>query len=280
MNTLQYLARCARCVGTIRNRLLCAPLSANDGASSRSSQQQHGHGTSSHSHFQYRNNSSLISGNGTANTPLNVKAEDMDTYAVAILNSDDNESAKLSLKNMRIEQILKQAPGTHARDCLSLSLTSLGDAASRKRRAILNHYSVNNKIHPWFVLPRGSEIVMSFGCVRAIINRQTAYIFEAHKPTIRQQALRIAENVQKTDSFTLNDGQIILHARSKKDLPNFELRCVEEVIREVCTMYDRRIRLYEPIVNSLMDRMNSEAFSPSGLHKLVPVKDSLQRFGE
>jgi hypothetical protein len=33
-------------------------------------------------------------------------------------------------------------------------------------------------------------------------------------------------------------------------------------------------------VNSLMDRAASEAFSPSGLHKLAPVKDSLQRFGK
>eukprot|EP00580_Thalassiosira_gravida_P011548 CAMPEP_0201649052 /NCGR_PEP_ID=MMETSP0493-20130528/38696_1 /ASSEMBLY_ACC=CAM_ASM_000838 /TAXON_ID=420259 /ORGANISM="Thalassiosira gravida, Strain GMp14c1" /LENGTH=133 /DNA_ID=CAMNT_0048124837 /DNA_START=62 /DNA_END=460 /DNA_ORIENTATION=- len=43
-------------------------------------------------------------------------------------------------------------------------------------------------------------------------------------------------------------------------------------------MYSRRLRLYEPIVNSLMDRVTNEAFSPAGLHKLVPVKDSLQHF--
>ena len=54
---------------------------------------------------------------------------------------------------------------------------------------------------------------------------------------------------------------------------------VEQIVREVCRMYGRRIRLYEPIVNSLMDRVTNEAFSPSGLHKLVPVKDSLQHFG-
>ena len=44
-------------------------------------------------------------------------------------------------------------------------------------------------------------------------------------------------------------------------------------------MYSRRLRLYEPIVNLLLDRITNEAFSPSGLHKLVPVKDSLQHFG-
>ena len=84
----------------------------------------------------------------------------MDTYAVAILTPNTNSSAKLSMKNLRIDQILKEAPGTHARDFFSLSLTSLGDAASRKRRAMMNHYSVNNKIHPWFILPRESEIIV------------------------------------------------------------------------------------------------------------------------
>mmetsp|Transcript_17919 Transcript_17919/g.37737 ORF Transcript_17919/g.37737 Transcript_17919/m.37737 type:complete len:354 (+) Transcript_17919:730-1791(+) len=94
----------------------------------------------------------------------------------------------------------------------------------------------------------------------------------------KQQAIRIAEGVQKRDHFTLHDGQIIYRHESKQKRPHFEIRMVEEIIREVCTMYNRRIRLYEPIVNSLMDRVTNEVFSPSGLHKLVPVKDSLQHF--
>lgn len=96
----------------------------------------------------------------------------------------------------------------------------------------------------------------------------------------KQQAIRIAEGVQKRDHFTLHDGQIIYRHESKQKRPHFEIRMVEEIIREVCTMYNRRIRLYEPIVNSLMDRVTNEVFSPSGLHKLVPVKDSLQHFGK
>ena len=50
-------------------------------------------------------------------------------------------------------------PGTHPRDLFSLSLTSLGDAHN-KRRALASHYSVRNNIHPWFILPRESEIVV------------------------------------------------------------------------------------------------------------------------
>ena len=98
---------------------------------------------------------------------------------------------------------------------------------------------------------------------------------------LQQQARRICENVQRKDYFTMNDGHILFHnnnSNSKK--AHFEINMVEEIIREVCTMYNRRIRLYEPIVNSLMDRVSNDTFSPSGLYKLVPVKDSLQRFGK
>ena len=121
---------------------------------------------------------------------------------------------------------------------------------------------------------------MAFGCVRAVINKESALIFDAHKPTIRQQSLRISKQLMRKDSFAFRDGEIIFHGgKGSSKSTQFEIDMVEQIVREVCTMYSRRIRLYEPIVNSLMDRVTNEAFSPSGLHKLVPVKDSLQHFG-
>ena len=78
----------------------------------------------------------------------------------------------------------------------------------------------------------------------------------------------------------MRDGEILFHNSTINKKAHFEINMVEEIIREVCTMYSRRIRLYEPIVNSLMDRVSNETFSPSGLYKLMPVKDSLQRFGK
>jgi hypothetical protein len=79
----------------------------------------------------------------------------------------------------------------------------------------------------------------------------------------------------------MSGGQILFHNNNNNNKKaHFEINMVEEIIREVCTMYNRRIRLYEPIVNSLMDKVSNDTFSPSGLYKLVPVKDSLQRFGE
>ena len=83
----------------------------------------------------------------------------------------------------------------------------------------------------------------------------------------------------RRDRFAFRDGEIIYHHNGgKKNNSQFEVNMVEEIVREVCAMYSRRIHLYEPIVNSLMDRVTHDAISPSGLHKLIPLKDSLQRF--
>ena len=91
--------------------------------------------------------------------------------------------------------------------------------------------------------------------------------------------MRISNQLMRKDTFAFRDGEIIFHnGGSTRPSTPFEIDMVEQIVREVCTMYSRRIRLYEPIVNSLMDRVTNEAFSPSGLHKLVPVKDSLQHF--
>mmetsp|Transcript_30375 Transcript_30375/g.45955 ORF Transcript_30375/g.45955 Transcript_30375/m.45955 type:complete len:526 (-) Transcript_30375:80-1657(-) len=214
---------------------------------------------------------------GTGDISSNFSMINNDVYAVALITPNSEEGVKLN--NLKLQEILEEAPGTYPRDFFSLSLTSIGDAAYRKQRSLMSHYSANVKIHPWFILPRGSEIVVSFGCLRAVVTREKALLFDAHRPTNQQHAMRINKSLHCKNGFTFRDGQILFSAQgNKKNENHFELNMVEEIIREVCTMYLRRVRLYEPIVNSLMVRAANEAWSPSGLHKLVPVKDSLQRF--
>ena len=93
--------------------------------------------------------------------------------------------------------------------------------------------------------------------------------------------MRMSKQLNRKDSFAFRDGEIIFHhgGNKSKSTSYFEIDMVEQIVREVCTQYSRRIRLYEPIVNSLMDRVTNETYSPSGLNKLGPVKDSLQHFG-
>lgn len=215
-------------------------------------------------------NSNNNSGGGAkeVSTDAPLSAADKNAFAVATISPQEKG---IQLEHMRIEHILKAAPGTFARDFFSLSLTNLGDAASRKGRP--NH----RKIDPWFILPRKSEIVMSFGCIRAIINRDTGMIFEAHKPMVKQHAQHIARGINRRDCFTMNDGKIVYHGNPTKG-GQFELSMVEEILREVCTTFSRRVRLYKPIMHELMARITEEEASASSLHKLVPLKDSLQHF--
>ena len=86
---------------------------------------------------------------------------DPSAYAVAKITPlttampNSPRSLKLTTKNLSIEQILNEAPGIHTRDFFSLALTSVGDARKRRARTVIN------KIHPWFILPRETEIVVS-----------------------------------------------------------------------------------------------------------------------
>ncbi len=115
----------------------------------------------------------------------------------------------------------------------------------------MSHYSSNVKIHPWFILPRGSEIIVSFGCLRAVVTREKALLFDAHRPTNKQHAMRISKSLHCNNGFTFRDGQILFSTKGhKKNENHFELNMVEEIIKEVCTMYLRRVRLYEPIVSN------------------------------
>ncbi len=158
----------------------------------------------------------------------------MDTYAAAVISSDQLGNTEMRSKLLSVQQIINELPGTHPRDFFSLSLTSLGDASRKRRAMMMNQYSVKNTIHPWFILPRGSEIVvslvcaayvsfclmttnprqwldpprffkqMAFGCMRALITREKAFIFDAHKPTIKVRDVGIV--LRATDCTFLLDS--------------------------------------------------------------------------
>jgi magnesium transporter len=57
-----------------------------------------------------------------------------------------------------------------------------------------------------------------------------------------------------------------------------ELVFLQDVLCETCDAFDRRVSIYEPIVDSFVDRVANEVFSDAGVHQLVPIKDLLQLF--
>ena len=59
---------------------------------------------------------------------------------------------------------------------------------------------------------------------------------------------------------------------------SFELVFIEEILRDTCDTFNRRLLLYEPIVSTLLTRVHNEMFSDEGVQHIVPIKDSLQEF--
>jgi magnesium transporter len=105
-------------------------------------------------------------------------------------------------------------------------------------------------------------------------------IFDAHSLSVKQFANEVAE------SFQRHAREVALaKARGDEDPRDLnyiaeppELVFLEDVLRETCDAFDRRVSVYEPIVDSFVDRVANEVFSDSGVHQLVPIKDSLQSF--
>jgi hypothetical protein len=58
----------------------------------------------------------------------------------------------------------------------------------------------------------------------------------------------------------------------------FELFVLEELLREMCDVYDRRMILYRPLVASLLKEVETASDAIEGVHKLVPLSDALYEF--
>jgi len=208
------------------------------------------------------------------------------------------KTGEVSQSTVSITQVLKRV---HARDLFSLALTSAQEQEQqRQRQSRGNQFqSSRQKRSPTAILPRQDDIIVSFGSIRAVISSDEGILFDAHKPTIQLLAQDIGqtfelhastsasasassgskpinfiqkEGEQESQRFTYNEPN--LHHEGDA----FELIFLEEILREVCVTYGRRLQLYEPIVDTVVTRVTNEMHAASGVHRLVPVKDSLQDF--
>jgi magnesium transporter len=113
-------------------------------------------------------------------------------------------------------------------------------------------------------MPRTDLIVLSFGNVRAVAGLDHVFLFDAHSPLVQDFASELAL------CFSNNNKGLTAE-------PN-ELIFLEQVLRDTMEAYNRRLRLFEPIVDSFLDKVQNEVYSDTGVHQLVPLKDSLQSF--
>lgn len=241
----------------------------------------------------------------TTATPSARAALGEKTYSVAKVQSDGS----LSLESLKLSDILRNS-SLHARDLFSLALTSSHDVEedNRRHRRRRTQQASSAGRTPAAILPRGDEVVLSFGSIRALIGKDSGMIFDAHVPATQLLASeiantfdqRVAENKEmKWRRLAGLSNDASPEAKAQRDLSasvyiydstdwssrmrydeseSFELVFIEEILRDTCDTFNRRLLLYEPIVSTLLTRVHNEMFSDEGVQHIVPIKDSLQEF--
>lgn len=167
----------------------------------------------------------------------------------------------------------------HARDLFDLNLTS-----RQERRTVKNRSSRRKPIRRALaaILPRKTSIVLSFAQIRAIVGRHYVLFLEAHDPAVQDFAAEMADTYRQIQNQK-KYSRLHLNTSGYSEAPDRtqeagELIFLEEVLQHSVEAFNRRLRLYDPIVNSFLDSVANEVYSDTGTHALVPLKDSLQSF--
>ena len=149
--------------------------------------------------------------------------------------------------------------GVHARDLFSLDIG--GDSTPMNP----DHETV----HP-MILPRTDSIVISMGTIKAIVARTKVIIFEPEKPLVKQWATNFLKSVTSVYKS--------VQEFDSDEMLSFELFCIEDVLKSTCDVYERRVILFSPLVDNLMQQMDKEADAYAGIDRLLPIRDALQQF--
>ncbi|GMH83429.1 hypothetical protein TrST_g434 [Triparma strigata] len=198
-------------------------------------------------------------------------------------------------KVVHVGEILRRSPSTnshiHVRDLLALNIQSkdqqnhtIDYRTTRKESAI--------------ILPRASALLINFGHVKAISWKDEAFLFDSFRPDVQLfsqyldrtllgaseregQAPAPMSSMDEPKEVGYGGRGVFEGDEREEDVyvrNDFELTFLEGVLREVCDTWHRRIRLYRPVVDGVLGSVSSEVDAESGMHRLVPLKDSLQLF--
>jgi hypothetical protein len=162
-------------------------------------------------------------------------------------------SGETETVDLTITQLLKSA-SIYARDLFTLNLTSRQERRQSRMRPVRRALSA--------IVPRDSVMILSFGNVRAVAGLEHVFLLDAHNPSVRDFANELAA----------------IYSSGQLEGEPFELVFLEHVLKDTVDSFYRRLRLYEPIVDSFLDKVANEVYSDTGVHQLVPLKDSLQSF--
>ena len=125
---------------------------------------------------------------------------------------------------------------------------------------------------------RGNCILALLGPFKAIVLHDHAYVFNTERSAMRSAAHRLKGVLKARDMQLHHEGRGAPAA--EEELVPFELVVTEHILSELCSTYQRRLNLFQPIVSRLLLGLThgSESDALEGLHRLVPIKNGISNF--
>lgn len=179
---------------------------------------------------------------------------------------------------------------------LPRDLVGLALSGRRERRDRAAGNAMSEKMRqPPTILPRNDSMILSFGPIRAVAERDFVYIFDVDNQVAKSFAEEVSllykeraasieqqERQQEQDQNLPSQRNGTTPHDCYKQIPTAheehpELVFLEAVLADAVESFSRRIRIFEPVVDDLLMRVSTdEEFSAPGIHQLAPLKDQLQ----
>lgn len=161
---------------------------------------------------------------------------------------------------------LRETTGAHLRDLLQLGVTAREVAPGAR------------EVAPPCVLPRDRATLVHFGGLKGVIGTHKALFFDAELLPVRRSLRRIAAGIRsspRAEEDEYGEDQY----EPDEALP-FELVVLEGVLGEAASSYQRRCRLYEPVVKASIKKttISSDEGFIEDLHRLSAFDGALARF--
>lgn len=175
-------------------------------------------------------------------------------------------TGEVTFENLDITDLIRNA-NILPRDLFTLNVTSRQERRTYKLRRT-----------PAAIVPRDNIIILSFGNVRAVVGLDCAYVLDAHNPAMIDLAHELGEVYEGKTYVPFRSGRLTEMGQDEGEDEPSELIFLECVLQDTVDSFQRRLRLFEPIVDSVLDKVDEEVYSDTGVHQLGPLKDSLQAF--
>ena len=141
---------------------------------------------------------------------------------------------------------------------------------------------------PPFVEARGDCVLLLLGPFKAIVLREKAYVFNLERSSVRTAVHRLKDELATRHATMTRSAELPQPPPQQQQqqregtstTPAFELVVMEHLLDELCGAYQRRMRLFHPVVARLLLGLThgSESDAMEGLHRLVPITNGISNF--